>query len=80
MHSSWNALPLALLFSACAQTARQTPSLQQQLQICERHKRLEITRTEAVQQLGLPPLSEEEANGGIAGWLGYCRELKARLR
>ena len=73
--------PLAVLFfifvtSSCATKTASSLTKEQQLEICGRHERLEITRAEAVKLLGLAPLPKEDAEGGIAGWLTYCRELK----
>jgi hypothetical protein len=65
---------------ACSRAKQPRLSIEQQLMICRRHERLEISRAEAVKQLGLPPLKPEEAEGGIAGWLTYCRELPIRHR
>ena len=71
---------VASALSACSRANQPRLSIEEQLKICRRHERLEISRSEAVQQLGLPPLKPEEAEGGIAGWLTYCRELQARHR
>ena len=62
--------------ASCASTTANSLTKQQQIEICDRHERLEITRAEAVKLLGLPPLTKEEAEGGIAGWLTYCRLLE----
>ena len=62
--------------SSCSLTSASSLTKAQELEICDRHERLEITRAEAVKLLGLPPLTDEEAEGGIAGWLTYCRLLK----
>ena len=62
--------------SSCSLTSASSLTKAQELEICDRHERLEITRAEAVKLLGLPPLTDEEAQGGIAGWLTYCRLLK----
>ncbi len=69
---------LALLYgvASCAPTTASSLTKAQELEICVRHERLEISRAEAVKLLGLPPLTKEEAEGGIAGWLTYCRLLR----
>jgi hypothetical protein len=69
---------VASALGACSRASQPRLSIEEQLTICRRHERLEISRAEAVHLLGLPPLKAEEAGGGIAGWLTYCRELQAR--
>ncbi|MBV2351234.1 hypothetical protein KUL97_05855 [Synechococcus sp. HK05] len=71
---------VASALSACSRASQPRLSIEEQLTICRRHERLEISRAEAVHLLGLPPLKADEAGGGIAGWLTYCRELQARQR
>ncbi len=70
------ALALLCGVASCAPTTASSLTKAQELEICDRHERLEISRAEAVKLLGLPPLTKEEAEGGIAGWLTYCRLLK----
>ncbi len=68
-------LPAVLLFSGCA-----INRLAEHQLICARFEAGYLTRLEAIKQLGLPePKTDEERqelDGGIAGWLSYCRVLK----